>query len=115
MSASPTTRGCRSGCRSTPRRPAERDEQVEQVSRLPPNLRQLADFVRYLWVFYVAGFNADRQEQLLYGPIRALVEEARAGVRDHGTGPDAGAAMADRLPQPDGVLQRQGVRRLVRW
>jgi hypothetical protein len=41
----------------------------------------VVDFVRYLWVFYVAGFNADRQEQLLYEPIRALVKEAREGFR----------------------------------
>ena len=60
---------------------AEMAEQVAQVSRLPRNIRQISDFIRYLWVFYVAGFNADRQEQLLYQPIRALVTEAREGFR----------------------------------
>jgi hypothetical protein len=60
---------------------AEREEQVALASRLPQSLRQVADFVRYLWVFYIAGFNADRQEQLLYQPIRTLVAEAREGFR----------------------------------
>jgi transglutaminase-like putative cysteine protease len=60
---------------------AEQAEQVAQVGGLPTSLRQVVDFVRYLWVFYVAGFNADRQEQLLYEPIRALVKEAREGFR----------------------------------
>ncbi|WP_152050345.1 transglutaminase TgpA family protein [Tautonia marina] len=60
---------------------AEREEQVALVSQLPQSLRQLVDFVRYIWVFYIAGFNADRQEQLLYQPIRTLVAEAREGFR----------------------------------
>ena len=48
---------------------------------MPQSLRQFVDFVRYVWVFYVAGFNKDRQEQLLYQPIRSLVREARDGFR----------------------------------
>ncbi|QDV33831.1 transglutaminase TgpA family protein [Tautonia plasticadhaerens] len=60
---------------------AEQAEQVAQVGGMPTSLRQVADFVRYIWVFYVAGFNADRQKQLLYDPIRALVKEAREGFQ----------------------------------
>ena len=60
---------------------AEQAEQVARVGGLPTSLRQVADFVRYIWVFYVAGFNADRQQQLLYEPIRALVKEAREGFQ----------------------------------
>ncbi|RUL88145.1 transglutaminase TgpA family protein [Tautonia sociabilis] len=64
-----------------PTPPAERRLQVAQVSRMPQSIRQVADFIRYIWVFYIAGFNSDRQEQLLYQPIRALVKEAREGFR----------------------------------
>ncbi len=57
----------------------ERDELVAQASGLPPILRQFTDFVRYLWIFYIAGFNAERQEKLLYEPIRDLWEAAQNG------------------------------------
>jgi hypothetical protein len=37
--------------------------------------------VRYIWVFYIVGYNADRQRFLLYEPIRKLIEEARSGFQ----------------------------------
>jgi len=60
---------------------AERTRQVSEVGGVPWNIRQLGDFFRYLWVFWVAGFNADRQESLLYGPIRQFSSQAREGFR----------------------------------
>lgn len=59
----------------------ERDLQVARVGKMPGGFRQFADLVRYVWVFYVAGFNSERQEELLYGPIRRLAQEARNGFR----------------------------------
>jgi transglutaminase-like putative cysteine protease len=52
--------------------PAERDETVARVGGFWGTLRWLKDTVRYLWVFYVVGFNSDRQERVLYRPIREL-------------------------------------------
>ena len=60
---------------------SEREVQIELSSEMPRSLRQFVDFVRYVWVFYVAGFNKDRQQQLLYQPIRSLIQEARDGFR----------------------------------
>ena len=33
------------------------------VSRMPRNLRQVFDSIRYFWIFYIVGFNAERQER----------------------------------------------------
>ncbi len=57
----------------------ERELSVAEVGGVPFGIRQLGDFVRYVWIFYIAGFNADRQEKILYGPARALLTEARRG------------------------------------
>ncbi|CAN5792668.1 hypothetical protein BH23PLA1_BH23PLA1_18020 [soil metagenome] len=62
-----------------PTPPSERDEIVARVSRLPVSIRQVSDLIRYLWVFYIAGFNAERQEQMLYQPIRELWAAAQMG------------------------------------
>ena len=59
--------------------PADRAESVARAHSVPLGIRELTDFVRYVWVFYIAGFDAARQEKLLYGPIRDLFREAREG------------------------------------
>ncbi|MCA1684714.1 MAG: DUF4129 domain-containing protein [Planctomycetia bacterium] len=41
--------------------------------------RQVTDLVRYVWVFYIVGYNSDRQNRLIYQPIRALLAQARRG------------------------------------
>jgi transglutaminase-like putative cysteine protease len=60
---------------------AERNEAVASVGGLATNFRLITDLVRYVWVFYIVGYNADRQEFLVYEPIRNLVEEARRGFQ----------------------------------
>ncbi|WP_406700352.1 DUF3488 and transglutaminase-like domain-containing protein [Singulisphaera sp. Ch08] len=57
----------------------ERRESVNRVGGFSSNFRQFTDFVRYIWVFFVVGYNADRQQRLIYEPIRQLVTEARNG------------------------------------
>lgn len=42
-------------------------------------LRQVTDAIRYIWVFYIVGFNVERQNTMLYQPIRELVRQARDG------------------------------------
>ncbi len=57
----------------------EREQSVARVGGIGRNLRQLTDLVRYLWVFYIVGFNAERQNTLLYEPIRTLIRTAKDG------------------------------------
>jgi len=57
----------------------ERNASVARVGGLSTNFRQLTDFIRYVWIFYIVGFNSERQDYFLYGPIRALIKEARRG------------------------------------
>ena len=57
----------------------QRNESVARVGGMIGNFRQLTDLIRYVWVFYIVGFNAERQNRFLYGPILALLKEARRG------------------------------------
>ncbi len=56
-----------------------RDESVARVGGFRGNFRQITDLLRFIWVFYVVGYNSDRQNRLLYEPVRALLDEARRG------------------------------------
>lgn len=58
---------------------AERDRSVARVGGFKANFYQITDAVRYVWLFYVVGYDAERQNKLFYAPIRALVSEARRG------------------------------------
>jgi transglutaminase-like putative cysteine protease len=42
-------------------------------------IRQATDFIRYIWVFYIIGFDAERQYRVIYEPIIRLIREARSG------------------------------------
>jgi transglutaminase-like putative cysteine protease len=57
----------------------ERDQSVAKVGGFSANFRQATDLVRYVWVFYIVGYNSDRQTKLIYGPIRRLLREAQRG------------------------------------
>ena len=57
----------------------QRNESVARVGGMIGNFRQLTDLIRYIWVFYIVGFNAERQNRFLYGPILALLSEAKRG------------------------------------
>ena len=62
-----------------------RAESVARVGGLANRFRFVSDYLRYLWVFYVVGFNQERQERLIYGPILQLVSEAKNGFAIMGT------------------------------
>lgn len=64
----------------------ERDRSLAQVGGAFGGLRQVTDFVRYIWTFYVVGFNSERQQRFLYEPIRSLFREARRGFAMIGDG-----------------------------
>lgn len=64
---------------ATPSR--QREASVAKVGGLGGSLRQLNDFVRYVWVFYVVGFNAERQNRMIYQPALRLWNDAKRGFR----------------------------------
>ena len=83
----------------------QRNESVAKVGGMASNFYQLTDFIRYIWIFYVVGFNAERQDRFLYGPIRALISEAQRGLQhDGGSLPElASFSQHGKLLQPSGV------------
>jgi hypothetical protein len=56
---------------------AERQDSIAHVGGLAANFRPFTDVIRHIWVFYVIGFDGDRQDRLLYAPMRAMIREAR--------------------------------------
>jgi protein-glutamine gamma-glutamyltransferase len=57
---------------------AERTKSIAQVGGLAGNFRPLTDSIRHIWIFYVIGYDGDRQEKLIYGPMRTIANELRA-------------------------------------
>jgi transglutaminase-like putative cysteine protease len=64
----------------------ERNRSVAMVGGVSMGVRQFSDFVRYIWTFYIVGFNFDRQQRFLYEPIRRLFLEAKHGFQMMGQG-----------------------------
>jgi hypothetical protein len=58
---------------------AGRNEAVASVGGYAVYFRPITDLVRYIWAFYIVGYNSDRQQFLLYNPIRQLITEAGSG------------------------------------
>jgi protein-glutamine gamma-glutamyltransferase len=58
---------------------SDRDESVAQVGGVSTNIRPFADMIRYVWVFYILGYDASRQNRLLYAPIKVTIREVRRG------------------------------------
>ena len=57
----------------------ERDRSIAQVGGLTGRFRTVTDLIRYVWVFYVVGYDSDRQSRLVYTPIRELATKVREG------------------------------------
>jgi len=55
----------------------ERKKSIAQVGGLAGRLRPLTDLVRHVWIFYVIGYNGERQNRLIYAPMRVLIRAAR--------------------------------------
>jgi transglutaminase-like putative cysteine protease len=47
----------------------EREAVVAQVGGMPRQFRTLTDAVRFIWTFYVVGFDPERQHRLIYQPV----------------------------------------------
>ncbi len=56
---------------------AERQQSVAQVGGIAGSFRPLTDLVRHVWVFYVVGYDGERQSRLLYAPMRQMISWMR--------------------------------------
>jgi protein-glutamine gamma-glutamyltransferase len=61
---------------------AERTKSIAQVGGLAGKFRPLTDLVRHIWIFYVVGYDGDRQEKLIYGPMRTIAREMKERYTD---------------------------------
>jgi transglutaminase-like putative cysteine protease len=86
----------------------ERTESISHVGGISPGFRQFTDFIRYLWTFYVVGFNFERQQRFLYQPIRALFLEAQNGFRMMGMGLKAAFGWLFHFPDPSSFISWRG-------
>jgi transglutaminase-like putative cysteine protease len=59
----------------------ERQASVARVGGRASRFRNLGDFLRFAWTFYIVGFNSDRQQRLIYEPARQLIAYAADGFR----------------------------------
>jgi transglutaminase-like putative cysteine protease len=57
----------------------QRDQVVAQVGGVSNNFRTFTDAFRQFWVFNVVGFDQERQQRLIYGPIRRVAGMAAVG------------------------------------
>jgi hypothetical protein len=55
----------------------ERDQSVAKVGGLSRNFRPLTDLIRHIWVFYIIGYDGERQSRLLYSPMRQMINWVR--------------------------------------
>ncbi len=82
------TRGrelCPSGSRSIRPRPRSATQSVAKVGGIAGNFRTLTDLVRHIWVFYVIGYDGDRQSRLLYSPMRQMINWTKEKYFELGT------------------------------
>ena len=56
---------------------AERKRSIAQVGGIAGKFRPFTDSFRYVWIFYVIGYDGDRQERLIYGPMRTIAKELK--------------------------------------
>lgn len=61
--------------------PTPGNERAESVAKVGvfQSIRQATDFIRYIWVFYIIGFDSERQYRVIYQPIIDLFNEAKSG------------------------------------
>ncbi len=50
-----------------------RDQVAARVGGVAPQFRTLTDALRHIWVFYISGFDQERQDRLIYAPFRELL------------------------------------------
>jgi transglutaminase-like putative cysteine protease len=86
----------------------ERSRSVAQVGGFTTHFRPFSDLVRYVWVFYVVGFNKERQERLLYEPLRQLILKIREGFQIMGQMARSAAARLLDFPSVRSLFSLRG-------
>jgi transglutaminase-like putative cysteine protease len=51
----------------------QRQESIAQVGGVAGNFRPLTDVFRHIWIFYIVGYDGDRQDRLLYKPMKEMI------------------------------------------
>jgi protein-glutamine gamma-glutamyltransferase len=51
----------------------QRQASIAQVGGVAGNFRPLTDVFRHVWIFYVIGYDGERQDRLLYQPMRQML------------------------------------------
>ena len=59
-------------------------ESIAQVGGIAGNFRPLTDLIRHIWVFYIVGFDGERQNRLLYAPMRTMIAGGAGSVHQPG-------------------------------
>jgi protein-glutamine gamma-glutamyltransferase len=55
----------------------QREQSIAQVGGVAGNFRPLTDVFRHIWIFYIVGYDGDRQDRLLYQPMHAMIQVVR--------------------------------------
>ncbi len=56
---------------------AERKQSIARVGGFAGNFRPITDSLRHVWIFYVIGYDHDRQDRLIYAPMRTIAKEIK--------------------------------------
>ncbi len=62
----------------------ERQESIAHVGGIAGNFRPFTDVTRHIWIFYVVGYDRERQNRLLYTPMREMAREIQKQYRKLG-------------------------------
>ncbi len=103
-----------SGSPWTRRPPRNAIESIAHVGGLAGNFRPLTDVIRHIWVFYIVGFDGERQNRLLYAPMRTIIQEVRNQYVDRRTVAQEMVRKTVSLPDHQRVHQYSRIHRLVR-
>ncbi len=57
-----------------------REESIAHVGGIAGNFRPMTDLIRHIWVFYIVGYDRDRQNRLLYAPMRQMIGWVRENL-----------------------------------
>ena len=52
----------------------QRQQSIAQVGGVAGTFRPVTDVFRHVWIFYIIGYDGDRQNRLLYRPMRSMIE-----------------------------------------
>ena len=91
----------------------ERAESIAHVGGLAGSFRPLTDLIRHIWVFYIVGYDRDRQNRLLYAPMLQMVTWIRENYNKLMTLARRGLAVLFRFEDYRRILQLAGWRRRI--